>query len=113
MAKGELRRSYRPGFADDVKALPTTQLREIVLLRLVDLSKRRLEGVPLEQRPTTGDLGDCRKLYFDETGGRRPDYRLVYRLLRPGHQLSGSETAALAPAFTALDEAAAISAGSR
>jgi len=28
------------------------------------------------------------------------------------HQLSGSETAAMAPAFAALDEAAAISAGS-
>lgn len=81
MSKRELRRVYRPGFAADVKALPTSRLQTIVLQRLVDVSKGRLQGVPLERRASTGDLGDCRKLYFDETGGRRPDYRLVYRLL--------------------------------
>lgn len=84
MPKGELRRTYRPGFADDVLALPTLRLREIVLQRLVDISKGRLQGQPLDQRARTGDLGDCRKLYFDETGGQRPEYRLVYRLLPNG-----------------------------
>lgn len=94
MIKKELKRTYRPEFADDVRALPTRRLQEIVLQRLVDISKGQLQGQPLDIRARTGDLGDCRKLYFDETGGARPDYRLVYRLLPD--ELQALEVAAVA-----------------
>lgn len=81
MAGRALRRTYRPGFADDVKALPTRRLQEVFLQRLVDISAGRLSGQPLDSHASTGDLTDCRKLYFDERGTGRPRCRLVYRLL--------------------------------
>jgi hypothetical protein len=81
VSDSDLELGYLPEFADDVRALPTQRLQRIVIQRLVDISKGRLEGKPLDERVATGDLSDCRKLYFDETGGMKPRYRLVYRLL--------------------------------
>jgi len=33
----------------------------------------------LENNPSTGDLSDCFKVYFDENDDQKPRYRLVYR----------------------------------
>ena len=48
---------------------------------VVDVSTSKLEGVPLEDHPSVGDLSDCRKVYFDEDDEGKPRFRLVYRLL--------------------------------
>ena len=34
----------------------------------------------MEKFGSTGDLSDCRKVYFDVDNNQKPRYRLVYRL---------------------------------
>ncbi|PPG94346.1 hypothetical protein C5C22_08980 [Rathayibacter rathayi] len=51
-----------------------------VLMLLVEVSKGTLTGRPLEDLVVTGDLSDCRKIYFDLDNNDKPRYRLVYRL---------------------------------
>ncbi len=70
-----------PGFADDIAALPSDALRRQVFGLLVEIQKEVLEGKPLDSRISTGDLGDCFKLYFDTDGSQKPRFRLVYRLV--------------------------------
>jgi hypothetical protein len=77
---GKLERSFFPGFVDDIKALPTLNLQRRALQVFADLSNREFEGQPLDERPSTGDLSDCRKVYFDSEDHRAPRYRFVYRL---------------------------------
>ncbi len=76
----KLDRSIRPGFGDDVRALPSANLQRLAIQILIDVSTCELAGVPLDERVSTGDLSDCRKVYFDERDGK-PRFRLVYRLL--------------------------------
>jgi hypothetical protein len=77
--------SYRPEFAEDVKALPTEGLKRAALKRLFDIKNGKTTGVELEWHPATGDLRDCYKSYFDDNAGlAKPAYRLVYRLLPTG-----------------------------
>lgn len=46
---------------------------------LRSLTEQQIEGRPLERR-ASGDLSDCRKLYFDEdTKDPRPSWRIVFR----------------------------------
>jgi hypothetical protein len=70
-----------PEVAGDINALPTQKLKEIALQRISDVVNGRLSGARLEDMSRTGDLTDCFKLYFDETGGPDPTYRVVYREL--------------------------------
>jgi hypothetical protein len=60
--------------AEDDKDLATLALRKVR-----ELEARTAEGVPLEEMAVTGDLGDCRKLYFGP--GDPPSHRIVYREL--------------------------------
>ena len=60
--------------AEDDKDLATLALRKVR-----ELEARTVEGVPLEEMAVTGDLGDCRKLYFGP--GNPPSHRIVYREL--------------------------------
>ena len=73
-----------PEVVGDIKALPTQKLKEIALQRISDVVNGRLSGARLEDMSRTGDLTDCFKLYFDETGGPGPAYRVVYRELTEG-----------------------------
>jgi hypothetical protein len=73
-----------PEVAGDINALPTQKLKEIALQRISDVMNGRLSGARLEDMSRTGDLTDCFKLYFDETGGPDPAYRVVYRELAEG-----------------------------
>ncbi len=73
-----------PEVVGDIKALPTQKLKEIALQRISDVVNGRLRGARLEDMSRTGDLTDCFKLYFDETGGPGPAYRVVYRELAEG-----------------------------
>ena len=68
-----------PGFEDDLFALPSRQLMEMTLKLLVEVKRGNLEGQPLGVLSATGDLSDCRKIYFDTDGTQKPRFRLVYR----------------------------------
>lgn len=68
------------GFESDLFALPDRALMERALTLLVEVSKGNLTGQPLEELVATGDLSDCRKIYFDVDNNQKPRYRLVYRL---------------------------------
>lgn len=70
-----------PGFQQDVYDLPTLALRKRAMELLASVANGELHGMPLDRRVATGDLSDCRKLYFDEDPrNQKPNYRLVYRL---------------------------------
>jgi hypothetical protein len=68
------------GFEGDLFALPSRELMQRALALLVDVSKGSLRGQELETLVATGDLSDCRKIYFDVDNNQKPRYRLVYRL---------------------------------
>jgi hypothetical protein len=53
---------------------------ERTLTLLVEVSRGNLSGQQLEKLVATGDLSDCRKIYFDIDNNQKPRYRLVYRL---------------------------------
>lgn len=76
--------TYLEAAADDVRRLHREDpaLALVVLQRLADLAKGRLDGEPLERRPSA-DLSDCRKIYVGRTGGR-PTHRIVYRAIAGG-----------------------------
>jgi mRNA interferase RelE/StbE len=57
------------------------KLKRRAIQILVDVSNGELEGKPLEDHPSVGDLSDCRKVYFDDQEDGPPRFRLVYRLL--------------------------------
>jgi hypothetical protein len=65
--------------SDDVGRLgeDDPELAVLALRKVRELEARVLEGVPLEAMAVTGDLGDCRKLYFGP--GNPPSHRIVYR----------------------------------
>ncbi len=76
-----LERSVRPEAVDDIKNLPSENLKRRAVQIIVDVSTGVLEGRPLEDHPFVGDLSDCRKVYFDDQEDSKPRFRLVYRLL--------------------------------
>jgi hypothetical protein len=78
------RPTYLPAAADDIRRLHRADpgLALIVLQRLTDLAKGRLDGMPLERR-VAGDLSDCRKIYVGRVGGQ-PTHRVVYRPIGGG-----------------------------
>lgn len=84
MGGRKLDRSLRPECRDDINALPTENLRRRAVQIFIDVSNGKLEGIPLLDHPSVGDLSDCRKVYFDEDRDRNPRYRFVYRLLPNG-----------------------------
>jgi ParE toxin of type II toxin-antitoxin system, parDE len=61
---------------EDLRALGSNKLRLEAVKLIVALKIAPRLGRPLEHNPQTGDLSDCRKLYFDNAR-----HRIVYRLL--------------------------------
>lgn len=57
------------------------RLARLALQRVRDLESEEVDGLPLGEMAATGDLGDCRKLYFGL--GEPPSHRIVYRELGP------------------------------
>lgn len=46
---------------------------------VADIRRGARVGEPLDYHPDTGDLRDCRKVYFDSAGiGQKPRFRLAY-----------------------------------
>lgn len=82
-----LRRSAKPprkarflkAASDDVGRLAEgdPDLATVALRKVQELEARAVEGVRLQAMAVTGDLGDCRKLYFGP--GNPPSHRIVYR----------------------------------
>jgi hypothetical protein len=54
-------------------------IARLALRMIRDLEAGTAEGVALTEMAKTGDLGDCRKLYFGT--GKPPSHRIVYRTL--------------------------------
>jgi mRNA-degrading endonuclease RelE of RelBE toxin-antitoxin system len=65
----------RPEVSQDLKDLPSDDLRREALREIVEIRDHPFRSKPLERR-VTGDLGDCRKKYFHHAR-----YRVIYRLL--------------------------------
>lgn len=81
MARELALKALLPGFHRDIDALPDQRTRKMVLDMLILVRDGKVAGVPLDHRVSTGDLGDCYKLYFDPDGSDKPRFRLVYRFL--------------------------------
>ena len=87
--------SALPGFADDVRALPTRAAQIMAMDHLNLVRNGQLQGEPLGNHDQTGDLSDCFKLYFDPDGSGKPRFRLVYRLRKNGLEAVGVEAVAV------------------
>lgn len=73
---------FDPDAKQQLLSLPSEQLKRRALELLAQVST----GNPCLGKPcgfafSTGNLSDCRKLYFDETEDMDPRYRIIYRLL--------------------------------
>lgn len=71
--------AFHPGAINDIRSLPSKNLQRRALQISLDLHHGTLRGRPLTNNPSTGDLSDCYKVYFDENEEQKPRYRLVYR----------------------------------
>ena len=69
------------GFQADIDALRDEAAARMAVLQLKSVALGQLTGEALHKRASTGDLSDCFKLYFDPVGGRKPRFRLVYRIV--------------------------------
>ena len=97
----KLKLTRLPGFDQDIYALPH-KVRVMTLERRAFIRDGKLRGERLDNHPTTGDLSDCYKLYFDPVPTRKPRYRLVYRY-------TPNEVAAVALEAVAVGEREALS----
>lgn len=71
--------TFRPECVTEIQNLPTENLQRRAIQISLDVARGDLAGAPLENNPSTGDLSDCFKVYFDENDDQKPRYRLVYR----------------------------------
>ena len=62
---------------NDLKRLTddNPDLPRLALAKLKDYEAGRIDAVPLQAMAKTGDLGDCRKIYFGP--GNSPSHRIV------------------------------------
>jgi hypothetical protein len=71
--------TLHPDVADDIRALPDDPARRAAIQAIADVRRGVRVGIPLDHHGETGDLRDCRKVYFDSAGtGQKPRFRLVY-----------------------------------
>lgn len=83
------------GVLDDLKALPSDELRQVALRLLIEIEAGKIVGKPLSDFARTGDLTDCFKIYFDLPTDGPPTYRIVYRL-NPDHSITAAHIQAVA-----------------
>lgn len=76
---GQSNPNFRPECVEDIRNLPTENLKRRAIQISLDVARGDLTGVRLEHNSSTGDLSDCFKVYFDENDDQKPRYRLVYR----------------------------------
>lgn len=71
-----------PAAKQQLLDLPSKALKHRALELLAQVSKANPKlGKPCGFAFSTGNLSDCRKLYFDERRDVDPRYRIIYRLL--------------------------------
>jgi hypothetical protein len=70
-----------PHFNERFAKLPRAVQKRVLQLLGEVANTSPLKGQPCGYQHATGNLSDCRKLYFDETQDREPQYRLIYRVL--------------------------------
>jgi hypothetical protein len=67
---------FYPQVAEDLRNLPRRSLQVIVIDLLTQIKMGTERGRPLSFLDSTGDLSDCRKVYFDDRDGS-PRFRIV------------------------------------
>jgi hypothetical protein len=73
---------FDPAAKQQLLDLLSKGLKYRALELLAEVSKKNPKlGKPCGFAFSTGNLSDCRKLYFDEQRDMDPRYRIVYRLL--------------------------------
>lgn len=73
---------FDPTAKQQLLDLPSRKLKRRALELLAQVSKGDPKlGKPCGFAFSSGNLGDCRKLYFDEQRDLAPRYRIVYRLV--------------------------------
>jgi hypothetical protein len=73
---------FDPTAKQQLLDLPSKALKRRALELLAEVSKGNPKlGKPCGFAFSTGNLSDCRKLYFDEQRDLDPRYRIIYRLL--------------------------------
>lgn len=73
---------FDPTAKQQLLDLPSKELKRRALELLAQVSKENPSlGKPCGFAFNTGNLSDCRKLYFDEERDMNPRYRIIYRLL--------------------------------
>jgi hypothetical protein len=73
---------FDPTAKQQLLDLPSKELKRRALELLAQVSKENPKlGKPCGFAFSTGNLSDCRKLYFDEQRDMDPRYRIVYRLV--------------------------------
>lgn len=108
MTKLKLRRDA----LEDLKRLPSKRLRQVALEWLYRIEREPRLGQRLTWQRSTGDLSECRKIYFDKDDQPRrlnfvartkPEqgagYRIVYRLLPDDETAKEAEVIAVGPKF--------------
>jgi len=70
-----------PHFADRFSKLPRDAQKRVLELLGEIANRTPTLGRPCGYQHATGNLSDCRKVYFDTETNREPRYRLVYRVL--------------------------------
>ncbi len=89
-----------PHFADRLRTLPRdAQAAVLTLLGRVANGELQL-GQPCGYQHRTGNLDDCRKLYFDVALDRRPTYRLIYRVLPDEGRPASIDAITVGPKYT-------------
>lgn len=89
-----------PHFAERFAALPRdAQRRALELLGRVAGGELQL-GKPCGYQSRTGNLDDCRKVYFDVALDRSPGYRLIYRVLPDERSPREVEAITVGPKYT-------------
>ena len=97
---------------EDLKRLPSKRLRRVELEWLYRIEREPHLGQRLTWQRSTGDLSECRKIYFDKGDEPRRDnfvartkpeqgagYRIVYRLLPDDKLAEHAEVIAVGPKF--------------
>ncbi len=82
----------RPEVSDDIRALPSDDLRREALREILEVKNHPFRSQPLGKLPATGDLSDCRKKYFDQAR-----YRVIYRLLPDEKNPTEADVIAVGP----------------
>jgi hypothetical protein len=73
---------FDPTAKQQLLDLPSDALKRRALELLAQVSKENPKlGRPCGFAFSTGNLSDCRKLYFDEEQDVDPRYRIIYRLV--------------------------------